>query len=85
MVTHDTSVECPHCGETFDFEDVQVWHVCLTCGRIWDPGEQWRSCNWNDDVPCDGCHAIRRYSDDHAQETREMVLDDADPDIAWEE
>lgn len=72
----DTQIECPHCEETFEVGDVAVWHVCLTCGEIWPPGEQWHSHNWNDDVECGGCHAVRKYSREAAEAVSAKKLDE---------
>ena len=77
MVSSDTVVQCPDCDHEFAIEDVAVWNVCLTCGEIWPPGEDWSSHNWNDSVECDGVHSVRKYSEQAALEKQQEVQADA--------
>lgn len=39
-MTHTQELTCPHCNETFA-KSRAAYAVCLTCGRIWPPGESW--------------------------------------------
>jgi DNA-directed RNA polymerase subunit RPC12/RpoP len=77
MVNHDTVVQCPECGHEFALKDVPVWHVCLTCGRVWPPGEDWHAHHPDDAVDCDGGYAVMKYSEQAALETQQRVRDDA--------
>lgn len=72
----DTAITCPECDADFQIRDVAVWNVCLTCGEIWPPGEQWSPHNQNDDVACDGFHSIRKYSEEAAKDKQTDVRSD---------
>jgi DNA-directed RNA polymerase subunit RPC12/RpoP len=77
MVSIDTVVQCPECEHEFALKDVTVWQVCLTCGEIWPPGEDWRAHHLDDSVDCDGVHAVRKYSEQAALEEQQQVQNDA--------
>lgn len=77
MVSLNEIVQCPDCEHEFRI-DSRVWEVCLTCGRIWEPGNDWRSCNWNDDVDCNGVHAIIKFTEEAAIEKQREVRGDVD-------
>lgn len=72
----DTEITCPECGEEFQIKDVAIWNVCLTCGEIWPPGEQWESHNRDDSVDCDGVHSVRKYSEEAALEKQEEIREE---------
>jgi len=77
MVSHDTVVQCPDCDHQFAIEDVTVWDVCLSCGEIWPPGEDWHSHHNDDSVKCDGVHAVMKYSEQAALEQQQAVQAEA--------
>lgn len=83
------TLQCPHCHEEFTREEA-AWTVCLTCGEIFPPGEDWgghgpgptyeeteysrRIVEW----PCN--HALTVYSEEAALDKQAEVREDENED-----
>lgn len=68
----DKEVTCPDCGTVFTMGEAGIWHVCLGCGEIWPPDEEWEMHRADPTVECDSPHTVRKYSADDARRASEQ-------------
>lgn len=85
---------CPHCDERFTKSEA-CWRVCLTCGKIADPGEELvgHGPGPGSDSPIFGhcCSSLRVYTRDAAEEKQAEVrekererFEEAGLPVPWE-
>lgn len=82
MVNSNQEFSCPHCEETF-VKSEAAWTVCLDCGEIFPPGEDWTKHgpglrkgteNTKKVWPCN--HGLNVYTEEDAKQKQKEIRED---------